>query len=98
LTLCEKVETPSKCSCSWDILKKVFPKREHSKAVELLKAHFEKDQLKFDEILSKNGIEFANSFITLHNTRKEHAYPHSSAVFVCDLTTDMEVADGTRQG
>jgi hypothetical protein len=29
---------------------------------------------------------------------RHHAYPHSSAVFVCDLTTDMEVADGTRQG
>jgi len=25
-------------------------------------------------------------------------YPHSSAAIVCDLTTDTEVADGTRQG
>jgi len=28
----------------------------------------------------------------------EHAYPHSSAAIVCDLTTDTEVADGRRQG
>jgi hypothetical protein len=27
-----------------------------------------------------------------------HAYPHSSAAIVCDLSTDTEVADGTRQG
>ena len=27
-----------------------------------------------------------------------HAYPHSSASLVCDLTTDTEVAYGTRQG
>jgi putative ABC transport system substrate-binding protein len=28
----------------------------------------------------------------------KHAYPHSSAVIVCDLPTEMEVADGARQG
>jgi len=32
------------------------------------------------------------------DTYLEHAYPHSSAAMVCDLTTDTEVADGTRQG
>ena len=31
-------------------------------------------------------------------TMGKHAYPHSSAAMVCDLTTDTEVADGTRQG
>jgi hypothetical protein len=28
----------------------------------------------------------------------DHAYPHSSAAMVCDLSTGTEVADGTRQG
>ena len=27
-----------------------------------------------------------------------HAYPHSSAAIVCDLTADTEATDGTRQG
>jgi hypothetical protein len=31
-------------------------------------------------------------------TYGRHAYPHSSGAIVCDLTTDTEVADGTRQG
>jgi hypothetical protein len=31
-------------------------------------------------------------------THLGYAYPHSSAAFVCDLTTDGEVAHGTRQG
>ena len=41
----------------------------------------------------------ANNVKTWHSNRvHNHAYPHSSAGFVCDLTADTEVADGTRQG
>ena len=34
----------------------------------------------------------------IHEAYQWHAYPHSSAAISCDLSTDSEVADGTRQG
>ena len=40
----------------------------------------------------------ATSCAASPDTDDAHAYPHSSAAMVCDLATDTEVADGTRQG
>jgi hypothetical protein len=56
------------------------------------------DQTKLLKALEKKIGAGRLKHVPVRLTLAEHAYPHSSAAIVCDLTTDTEVADGTRQG